>query len=67
MDAINCLINQRKDNEKKIKGHHYQSHTIFRMRKGVTMMDIPRVDPLVLVGFLETIENLGGKSSMGGP
>jgi hypothetical protein len=29
------------------------------------MMDIPRVDPVVLVGFLETLENLGGKSSMG--
>ena len=28
------------------------------------MMDIPRADHLVLVGFLEMLENLDGKSSM---
>jgi hypothetical protein len=35
------------------------------MRKANRIMDIPRVDPLALVGFLETLDDLGGKSSMG--
>ena len=33
MDAY--LMNQGRDNEKKIKGHRYQSHTILECVKGL--------------------------------